>query len=52
MKRRRSYEKPSERRVREKGEAVRRMKKAARKLAQREGLIAMPAKKKPEVRGR
>jgi small subunit ribosomal protein S21 len=42
MKRRRSFEKPSERGVREKGEAIRRAKKAARKEAQREGLIAMP----------
>jgi small subunit ribosomal protein S21 len=47
MKRRRSYEKPSERRAREKGEAVRRARKAARKLAQREGLIAKPAAKRP-----
>lgn len=40
MKARRAYEKPSEKRAREKGEAVRRARKAARKLAQREGLIA------------
>ncbi|MXN65642.1 30S ribosomal protein S21 [Rhizobiales bacterium] len=40
MKRRRSYEKPSEIRARKKGEAVRRARKVARKLAQREGLIA------------
>ena len=39
MKRRKAYEKPSERRAREKGEAIRRGRKAARKLAQREGLI-------------
>ncbi len=45
MKARRSYEKPSERRAREKSEAVRRSRKAARKLAQREGLIAAPKKK-------
>ncbi|WP_187969363.1 30S ribosomal protein S21 [Aquibium microcysteis] len=48
MKARRSYEKPSERRAREKSEAVRRSRKAARKLAQREGLIAAP-KKKPRA---
>jgi small subunit ribosomal protein S21 len=42
MKRRRSYEKPSEKRVRQKAEAVRRMRKLARKQAQREGLIAKP----------
>ena len=45
MKARRAYEKPSERRAREKAEAVRRTRKAARKLAQREGLI--PGRKKP-----
>jgi len=45
MKARRAYEKPSERRAREKSEAARRMRKAARKLAVREGLIAAPAKK-------
>ncbi|MCG6859027.1 MAG: 30S ribosomal protein S21 [Salaquimonas sp.] len=45
MKRRRAYEKPSERRVREKSEAIRRAKKLARKAAQREGLI--PMKKRP-----
>lgn len=39
MKARRSYEKPSERRSREKAEAVRRSRKAARKHAQREGLL-------------
>jgi small subunit ribosomal protein S21 len=40
MKRRRAYEKPSERRMREKAEAVRRIRKLERKQAQREGLIA------------
>ena len=39
MKQRGAYEKPSERRVREKAEAIRRAKKLARKKAQREGLI-------------
>ncbi|WP_424959167.1 30S ribosomal protein S21 [Hyphomicrobium sp. 1Nfss2.1] len=47
MKRRRSFEKPSERRVREKAESIRRAKKAARKQAQREGLLPMPVKKPP-----
>jgi small subunit ribosomal protein S21 len=47
MKRRRAYEKPSEKRVREKAEAIRRMRKLARKEAQREGLIPGP---KPKVR--
>ncbi|MDN2579338.1 30S ribosomal protein S21 [Aquibium sp. ELW1220] len=45
MKARRSYEKPSEKRVREKAEAVRRSRKAARKQAQREGLLPAPKKK-------
>lgn len=45
MKARRSYEKPSEKRVREKGEAIRRSRKAARKQAQREGLIPGPKPK-------
>jgi small subunit ribosomal protein S21 len=39
MKLRNYYEKPSERRAREKAEAVRRARKLARKRAQREGLI-------------
>jgi small subunit ribosomal protein S21 len=42
MKRRKAYEKPSERKTREKAEAIRRARKAARKQAQREGLIPMP----------
>jgi small subunit ribosomal protein S21 len=45
MKARRSYEKPSEKRARQKAEAVRRSRKLARKQAQREGLL--PMKKKP-----
>jgi small subunit ribosomal protein S21 len=44
MRQRKAYEKPSERRTREKAEAVRRTRKAARKKAQREGLIPMPKK--------
>ena len=47
MKRRRSYEKPSERTTRKKAEAVRRARKLARKRAQREGLIAAPRGKRP-----
>lgn len=39
MKRRRHYEKPSERRAREHAEAARRLRKLQRKRAQREGLI-------------
>jgi small subunit ribosomal protein S21 len=50
MKARRSYEKPSEKRVREKAEAIRRARKAARKKAQREGLLPAPKKRAPLVR--
>lgn len=39
MKRRNHFEKPSEKRAREKAEAVRRARKLARKRAQREGLL-------------
>jgi small subunit ribosomal protein S21 len=46
MKQRRSYEKPSERRTRERAEAIRRTRKVARKKAQREGLLPDPRKKK------
>ena len=45
MKRRRFYEKPSEKAAREKSEAIRRARKLARKQAQREGLIPKPPKK-------
>ena len=44
MKMRGHYEKPSEKRARQKAEAVRRARKLARKRAQREGLIAAPKK--------
>ena len=46
MKLRSFYEKPSEKRVREKAEAVRRARKLARKQAQRDGLLPRP---KPRV---
>jgi small subunit ribosomal protein S21 len=39
MKRRNHFEKPSEKRAREKAEAIRRTRKLARKRAQREGLL-------------
>ncbi|MEE2525617.1 30S ribosomal protein S21 [Hyphobacterium sp. HN65] len=39
MKRRNHFEKPSEKRARQKAEAIRRARKLARKRAQREGLI-------------
>ena len=45
MKLRGHYEKPSERKAREKAEAIRRARKLARKRAQREGLL--PGKPKP-----
>jgi small subunit ribosomal protein S21 len=44
MKQRRAYEKPSEKKAREKAEAVRRSRKLARKQAQRDGLLPMPKK--------
>ncbi len=50
MKQRACYEKPSERRVREHAEAIRRARKAARKQAQREGLLPMPKPKERQVR--
>ena len=50
MKRRKAYEKPSERKTREKAEAIRRARKAARKQAQREGLIPAP-KRRDDTRG-
>jgi small subunit ribosomal protein S21 len=52
MKAKRAYEKPSERKTREKGEAIRRARKAARKLAQRDGLIPGPKRKPDDNRGR
>jgi small subunit ribosomal protein S21 len=48
MKRHVHYEKPSEKRARQKAEAVRRARKLARKRAQREGLLPPP---KPRVPG-
>ncbi len=52
MKLRNYYEKPSEKRAREKAEAVRRARKLARKRAQREGLIpATPRVVKPGMGG-
>jgi small subunit ribosomal protein S21 len=41
MKLRGHYEKPSERRARERAEAIRRARKLARKREQREGLVAV-----------
>jgi small subunit ribosomal protein S21 len=52
LRQRKSYEKPSEKKNREKAEAIRRTRKAARKQLQREGVLPMP-KPKPKfpVRG-
>ena len=46
LKRRKHFEKPSERRVREKAEALSRARKVARKKLQREGLL--PSKPRPQ----
>lgn len=50
MKRKRFYEKPSERTTRERAEAVRRARKLARKQAVRDGSMAAPKKKRDESR--
>ena len=42
MRARTSYEKPSEKRIREEAEAIRRHRKMARKKLQREGLLPAP----------
>jgi small subunit ribosomal protein S21 len=47
LRRKKFYEKPSERKAREKGEAIRRMRKQARKRLQREGLLPPPKPRKP-----
>jgi small subunit ribosomal protein S21 len=52
MKRRSAYEKPSERKSREKAEAIRRIRKLARKKAQREGLLPMPKRVERQTRPR
>jgi len=51
MKLRGHYEKPSERKAREKAEAIRRARKLARKRLQREGLLPMKAKPAPTAGG-
>jgi small subunit ribosomal protein S21 len=45
MKRRRFFEKPSDRATREKSEAIRRRRKLARKQAVRDGLLPAPKKR-------
>jgi small subunit ribosomal protein S21 len=51
MKLRGHYEKPSERKAREKAEAIRRARKLARKRLQREGLLPMKPKPVPGAGG-
>ncbi len=46
----RFYEKPSDKVTRKKSEAIRRMRKQARKQAIRDGLIVVPPKKRVEGR--
>ena len=50
MRRRKAYEKPSERKTREKAEAIRRARKLARKQAQREGLLPAPKRREDSRR--
>lgn len=52
MKRRRCYEKPSEKAAREKNEGIRRARKLARKKAVRDGLIAAPRNKRLDANKR
>src|SRR5262249_31938939 len=51
MKLRGHYEKPSEKKAREKAEAIRRARKLARKRMQREGLLPMKARPAPGAAG-
>ena len=51
MKARKAYEKPSERKTREKAEAIRRARKLARKQGIRDGLIAAPKRPARDARG-
>jgi len=52
MKLRGHYEKPSERKAREKSEAIRRARKLARKKLQREGLLPVKPREIPGAPGR
>ena len=52
MKQRKAYEKPSEKKNREKGEAIRRARKAQRKQMQRDGLLPAPTAKPRPTGGR
>ena len=50
IKRRKAYEKPSERKARERAEGIRRARKLARKQMQREGLLPPPKPRVPAAR--
>lgn len=50
MKQRKHYEKPSERKTRERAEAIRRARKLVRKQMQREGLLPKPKPRVPDPR--
>ena len=50
LKRKKFFEKPSERKAREKSEAIRRLRKLARKRAQREGLLPATPRREPATR--
>jgi small subunit ribosomal protein S21 len=50
LKRKKFFEKPSERKAREKSEAIRRLRKLARKRAQREGLLPATPRREPTNR--
>jgi small subunit ribosomal protein S21 len=52
MRLRKHYEKPSERRVRERAESIRRARKLARKKLQREGLLPMKPRVVPGTAGK
>jgi small subunit ribosomal protein S21 len=51
LRRKKFFEKPSEKRAREKSEAIRRVRKLARKRAQREGLLPASPRRTPGGRG-
>ena len=51
MKLKQHFEKPSEKKAREKAEAIRRARKLARKKAQREGMLLIIALKPPPLMG-
>ena len=52
LKKRKAFEKPSERKARERGDAIRRARKLARKQMQREGLLPKPKPRTFDNKGR